>query len=377
MNDIFFKLKTNIPSAAYLIILVFLYAIAASQAVWSFSYKWTTIVDHGEYSLEKTLSGEWPKPYAYRLLVPMAINVAVDIIPPGIQKVLIERSRLTLESTVGISSSGGGAPTMSDQLVLAYAIIIMSNFLFMFFSMILLRRLARDFILISPTSRIIFDFSPIIFSLLLTISYRAHNGYIYDFSEYLILILYIFLVKNKKSILGLILLGFAILNKETAIFLPLFGAIIRWYEDKSWSENKTMISLLEIYVVAIGFVVIRFMLRDHEGLSTEWHFDTNLKFWFSLAPWLAVTTPHIPLIPLPKPSNILVLIPLAMVVFGYWKSKSGVIKSLLLVSGFLNIPLVILFCYKDEYRNMSLMFPFFYLASVHTICKYFEGSGCR
>ena len=37
----------------------------------------------------------------------------------------------------------------------------------------------------------------------------------------------------------------------------------------------------------------------------------------------------------------------------------------------LNIPLFILFCYQDEYRNLSLMFPFLYLAAVHTSLHYF------
>ena len=70
-----------IASASYAVVLVLLYSIAASQAIQSFAYKWTTLVDHGQYSLDKTFEGAAPKPYAYRLLIPAVINGIVKHTP--------------------------------------------------------------------------------------------------------------------------------------------------------------------------------------------------------------------------------------------------------------------------------------------------------
>ena len=368
MKKLYSRLKLAAPGATYLTMLLLLYAIAASQAVWSFSYKWTTIVEHPEYSLDKIMSGEWPKPYAFRLLMRNAVSFATDRVPEAIAVPWIERSRQALEATQGASY----ASMLDDRLVLAYAITLTSGFFFLFLSLILLRQISRLVYSITPVTRVVLDFSPIAFALLLTISYRAHNGYIYDYFELFIFLSYIILVLLRKSFLTLLVLALAIVNKETAVLFPLFGAAIRWSESYQLSRSAIVATLRELVVVVIGFVAIKIMLIDHAGVTTEWHFFKNLDFWFSWRPWFAVTAPHFALVPLPKPSNVLVLGALLLMTFGYWGSKPAQVRWPLVVTALTNIPLFVFFCYKDEYRNLSLIFPFIYLAAVHTMCRYFD-----
>lgn len=368
MKKLYSRLKLAAPGVTYLTMLLLLYAIAASQAVWSFSYKWTTIVEHPEYSLEKIMSGEWPKPYAFRLLMRNAVNFATDRVPETIAVPWIERSRQALEATQGASY----ASMLDDRLVLAYAIILTSGFIFLFLSLILLRRISRIVYSITPVTRVLLDFSPIAFALLLTISYRAHNGYIYDYFELFIFLSYIFLVLTRRTSLSLLVLALAIVNKETSVLFPLFGAAIRWGETNKLSRDAVVATLSELLVVVIGYVAIKIVLIDHPGVTTEWHFFKNLDFWLSWRPWFAVTAPHFALVPLPKPSNVLVLGALLLMTFGYWRSKPEQVRWPLIVTAMTNIPLFIFFCYKDEYRNLSLIFPFVYLAAVHTMCRYFD-----
>lgn len=367
MGSMYARLKLRVPVATYLLMLMLLYAIAASQAVWSFAYKWTTIADHPEYSLENIMDGSSPKPYAFRILVPDAINLVSSLIPEQVSGVLIERSRLMLEAVLGTHHAG----MLNDRLALDYAMAMISAFMFLFLALILFRAISTLYFEKTPVSKVVQDFSPIAFALLLTISYRAHNGFIYDHFEIFIFSLYIYLKKRRKFLLSIAVLVMAIFNKETAIFFPVFGAVISWSEERKLAARDLGRILFESLVVMAGFVTVRIMLMEHPGSSTEWHLFTNLKFWFSWYPLFAITTPHFPLLPLPKPSNIIVSWALLLMVFGYWREKPREIRVLLFIAGFINIPLFILFCYQDEYRNLSLMFPFLYLATVHTSLHYF------
>ena len=136
MNSTGSSVKLWVPLITYSVMLGLLYAIAASQAVWSFAYKWTTIADHYEYSLEKVLDGRSPKPYASRILVPKAVNLVSNLIPESASGILIERSRQMLEAILG----GHLAGMMNDKLALAYASSLTSNFFFLFLTLILVKK---------------------------------------------------------------------------------------------------------------------------------------------------------------------------------------------------------------------------------------------
>ena len=66
-----------------------------------------------------------------------------------------------------------------------------------------------------------------------------------------------------------------------------------------------------------------------------------------------------------------------MMIFGYWRNKPLAIRLLLILAGLINLPLCVFFCYKDEYRNLSLMFPFLYLSAVHTSLFFFGNEASR
>ena len=141
--------KAKLPRYVYGSMLLFLYAIAASQAVASFAYKWTTIVEHPEYSLDKILSGTLPKPYAFRLLMRNVVEWTANKVPDAVAGPLIERSRQALEATQGASY----AALMNDHLALAYAIVLMSAFVFLLLSLFLLRHLSRIVFPVTTVSR--------------------------------------------------------------------------------------------------------------------------------------------------------------------------------------------------------------------------------
>lgn len=368
----------------YFILLALFYLLAASQAIQSFSYKWTTIAVHKQYSLDKTLKFETPKPYAYRVFMPAVVNMVVDAAPGALLQQLIDRSKNTLQANIG-----GEVQMMSNKVIASHAVIILFDYIFLLVTFWVLRAAGKittrgnsgDAI-----ANVVTDLGPVLFAFMLALSYRVYNGFIYDHLELLCLSLYMLFSLQRNLLMSICAVAVAIFNKETAIFFPLFGASIylartklspgglrTWFD--SASNPKLLIKLFfELLVVVSGYVFVHFIFHDALGGPVEFHGPKNFWFWFSLAPWISFTTPHLQLIPLPKPTNILVILPIILVVFGVWNKKPSVVRLPLIVSMAVNIPLFFLFSYRDEFRNLSFVFPFAYLSAIHTMINYYENS---
>lgn len=358
-----------IKSFSYVIILIVTYAIAASQALQSFSYKWTTIAIDKQYPLNKVFDGDVPKPYAVRVLVPTLINHLHGAVPAIVSIPITERSRRLLESVIGAQESA----MISDTVALKYGILIALNFSFLLATLFILRALTKQAIGSSTTSRILMDGSPLCFALFLTISYRAYNGFWYDHAELLLYTLYLFLVIGRFRAASLFVLAVSVFNKETAILFPVI-VFFALYKDELIRRDLAVYSniILHASIAAIAFVSVRYTLEVQNGVAAEFHLLGNLSFWFSLNPWLSVTTPHVALIPLPKPSNILLLLPMLAVFFSYWNVKPNLIKNGLAISLTISLPLFLAFCYRDEFRNLSLAFPFLFLSAVNTAANFYK-----
>lgn len=81
------------------------------------------------------------------------------------------------------------------------------------------------------------DIGTILFALILALTRRVHNGFIYNHLELLRLTLYVWLSLMRALAPSLLLLAVAILNKETAILLPFIGAAILFSLDKTKSSE--------------------------------------------------------------------------------------------------------------------------------------------
>lgn len=354
----------------YAILILLFYSIAASQTLQSFSYKWTSVVVHKQYSLDLVLNQAAPKPYAFRLLMPFTINAIIEHTPKRLLDPVLERSRKTLSANIGSEAHGS-----SDHTALGYGLTLTSGFFFLLLTQLILRRLAIEVLDITEQKdRLTADIAPILFCLFLSITYRVYGGFIYDYFELLTITAYLFFYFRHWFLLSLVTLALAISNKETAVFLPLFGIAISYGRYGVVRRDAIFRFINEFLIVFIGFCVIRYTLRNHPGGAVEWHFINNLKFWFSPEPFLSITTPHSQVIPLPKPTNIVIFIPIIFMLFRFYKDMPVALKALIWMSTCINLPLFILFAYRDEFRNLSLMFPSLYLAATHTLLQYYKNN---
>lgn len=363
-----FDRSTFLKKTFYAIILLVLYATAASQALQSFSYKWTTIAVDDRYSLNHVFSGEAPRPFAFRVLVPVVLNETYDAIPKNLSGLLLERSRRVLDAVVGAQESA----LLDDSIAIKYGFLTVLNFLLLLLTMLLLRELAKRVVCPGSGSRFLVDASPLFFALLLTISYRAHNGFHYDHAELFLYCSYLILIMGRHWWAALSVLVLSVLNKETAMLFPLI-AFFAFHKDALWRREGTVWKnvILQSGVAIVVHMGVRSLISVG-GPSAELHFLDNISFWFSWEPWFSVTTPHMALLPLPKPSNILLFVPLMALVVSGWAKKPLCVRNGLIVSVMLSLPLFIVFCYRDEFRNLSLAFPFVFLAATDTLMNFYK-----
>lgn len=347
---------------SYLLVLLLLYAIAASQAIWSFSYKWTNFVDHPQYSLQRLTEGSAPKPYAYRVLVPFVIREITARLPESVKEIMLRRGQMTLERT-----APGRSDSYSSGMTVAYTVSIILDFIALLATLVMLRAFARRLL---PDDPALADYGPIAFALLLTLTFRTDGGFPYDFMELMLLLGYMLLVL-RRSTLSAVVIVVAVLNKESAILFPLL--VLPFFIDRGLSSDRSL-SLLVFDAVSafLAFLTVRWVLRDVSGGVAEVHWAGNVSFWLSVYPWISATTPHLPVIPMPKPSNVAILVPILIFLGVNWGFKPLYMKLMVAFSTIISFPLFLILCYRDEFRNLSLMYPALYIASIHSMATFYS-----
>jgi hypothetical protein len=349
----------------YLLFLALFYAVAASQVVASFASKWTTVAGHGQYSLPMILDGQTVRPYAYRVLMPAVVNTIVDKMPAAVARPLDTRASRVMRAVLSEQQLVG----WTGRTRVAYAVTILLQFLCVFALLWALRELAQRYL---GHDGLLRDVGPILFALLIAITFRTENGFIYDFPELLLAVVYLLVVR--RPIAGAVVLCVAVLNKESAILLPWIAA------GAVWSEGRLRAGLPKLAVQFVPAMIlmmwIRIALVHRGGVGAEFNLWDNLPFWLTTEAWLYMTSPHLPLIALPFGSNILVMALVGAAVFGYWRRKPAAVRGGVVASLVLLTPLFLIWSYMNELRAMGLAFPFLFLASMHSVsCWYEETDG--
>ena len=368
-------MDSTLSRATYLYAITLLYLLVAASTVDVFMTKWTTVINHPQYSLEKTLAMTTPKPYAFRLLMPIVVNKTFEFLPDKVLQVFSLRARLARDRYLSsdtlryLYNSDSTAHPWSNELIIKYGLCGMWFFALFSATLLLYRSLANHV----SSSRLVCDGSPIIFALALPLSFRAVGGFIYDFSELFLVSLYLWLVLRNRRMWALALLPLAVLNKETAILWPLL--ILLPYTFVMNREKALRDTALHITLCGVVLIGLYWFLRDVEGSHADFlQLVSNAGFWLNPRTYLLGLSTGLPLIPFPRPQHVIFLPFLLILFFAYWSEKPQWLRLATTIGFAIVLPLVILFCFKDEYRNFSLLFPVLFLNSVHTMHSYFSKS---
>jgi hypothetical protein len=174
-----------------------------------------------------------------------------------------------------------------------------------------------------------------------------------------------------------------ILNKESSLVLPVLLAPIFLRDGR-----RKALSLFAVMMLAGGVVfwLVRSHYSDNPGQGVDFQLWLNMEFYSSPRSWLFFMAIYAPLLPFPRGFNVIwVLFVAAMLFFG-WREKPVILKQMFWVACAVNLPLFVLFGFKDEMRNLSLVFPAMYLLSTDTMMRLYasefrthaaEGGGGR
>jgi hypothetical protein len=310
-----------------------------------------------EYSFESLLDRTAQRPFVYRAMMPWLINRTEALLPDSVAA----RYQPAARTVVDRYSKRPDGEFWTDALERKFMIAFVWTAVFALGALLALRSLVGAAF---PQAPLLRDVAPVLFATVLPLSFM-NGGFMYDFPELCLTFAAFAFAWRGRLPWMLLALGLAVLNKETAALLVPILSIVLWHlvPRRTWAVYTALAS-----VVAGGLVLLlRAAYSDLPGTTMYDHVLENAAFWSRPSSWFGWMTVYTPLLPMPRGLNLLMVLPLVVVLAAGWKSHRPAVRRTLVASAFVNLPLFFLFCWRDETRNLSLMYPALCLAVCEAI----------
>jgi hypothetical protein len=186
------------------------------------------------------------------------------------------------------------------------------------------------------------------------------GGYIYDAPELMLWTTLLWVALRGWWFLAPALFALMLMNKESALLvLPGLAPIL--YRQKGWVFAAKWLVPLGIMGVAWS-IYVRMKYAHNPGGSMENHLLGNLEFWGNPRNYVLLSPMYSPALPSPRGASLLLLFVVALPLrFGWRALRQDLRWATAIMAGIL-IPLLITSCFRDELRNLSLLFPLLLLA---------------
>jgi hypothetical protein len=340
-----------------LVFLVLVYHLTASYVLQSFMQRHAFRGDLPRYGLELVVNGNADRPVAYRVLSPFIVREVSEVLAK-----VADPSRLLGSSAV--TRYAAPNETWTPIKALHFHVAYVLTYLSLIGVLIAARWILAMGGIGRPTLR---DIAPPLALLFIPFTY-VHGAYIYDAPELLFLLLCTGFAMRGRWTWYYALLPLAILNKESNLFLGASAVALAAPSLASRDVLRPLIKHGALHAI-IGFpivLLVRSAVAGNPGSGAEFWFPSNVHFWLDPRSYFRFESGPAPLIPVPAGANVIVMTLAVSGIFAYWSRKPAWLKRLLLGSALVQLPLMLLFCFHDELRNLSLLFPAFFLAACHT-----------
>jgi hypothetical protein len=104
------------------------------------------------------------------------------------------------------------------------------------------------------------------------------------------------------------------------------------------------------------------MRARNAGVPVQFHLADNVMFWTNWHSYVQLRPVFAPLVRTPSGANLLLGAGVAGLIITGWPATPGIVRSMLVTSLGLLIPICFLFAARDELRNLSIAFPSLYAA---------------
>jgi hypothetical protein len=337
-----------------------IYVIVSALVLNSFMQQWELLTDQRGSGFLGFVNHTANRPWVYRVLTPAVINAAADAIPP--------RAKLALEPLVMSSSHLlkfpriRNTPAWTLEIAIKYHLAYLILFGCLLLSLVTLRFLTGALFFPPPSFQ---DFGPALALLLLPLTF-IRGGYLYDFPELLLMGLAIACAVKRKWLLFYGVFILAILNKESDILLVLFFVV---FALPTMPLRRLIAHVALQGAIGIAIIcVVRHAFADHAGNSMQIHLGANLRHLMDPRNYLLFFDIYAPMIPVPRGFNVVSMPFVAWLMLYRWREKPRFARRLFVLTASVNVPLFLFGGYKDELRNLSMMFPAVYFLGFHTLC---------
>lgn len=347
----------RVMRSARWLLLALVYAIVAACVLQAFMWRWGFRGDHANFGFEPMMTYTAQRPFAYRVLVPAAVNATTKVVAPRIGDAqaewLVDRSPLLrfrdADETWDLEKS--------TKWHVAYLLLFGCLWLIPFVA----RALTKA---IYDMRAGMTDFAPAIALLFLPLTF-LHGGYLYDFPELLLALLCTLCLARGWWVPFYPCFILAVFNKESNLLLvPYTLAFMHARLPRSRLAAHLVVQTAIGLAIVIG---LRVAFADNPGTPVHWKLTKNLAFWLNPQSYVLTFAPYAPLIRFPRGANVLSLGLMVFLLGWGWARKPQEVRYLLVLTAACNLPLSFLLGHLDEFRNLGLMFPAIYLAAVHTV----------
>ena len=344
-----------------LLLIAMVYVIVTSYVLDRFMSFYAFLGDSPRAGLNAMVDGTAARPFVYRVLVPTIVRVGSGVVEKAVPEPLV--GRLAGDDAVKrytrLDDQGRAAEQWTTRKVIRFHF----AYVVVFASLVLALLAGRYLLTVAHIGSGWFrDFAPAI-ALLFLPPTMSQGAYMYDAPELAFLLGLTALAIAGRWPAYYLILPFAILNKESNILL-VGTAVALAASSAGWSPRRAASHVGMHALIGLPILIaVRQAFAGNPGSPVEDHIRDNFVFWTNPRSYLDLTQTAAALIPMPGSANILMIALAAIAVFAGWQSKPAWLRRLTLMMLTLNLPLLLLFSYRDEFRNLSLSFPALFLCA--------------
>ena len=325
------------------VMLLYVYFIVASAAFNGYVTKWATGADETKYlTVKSELEGTAYKPFAYRHLLADMTNAIDKIVPAKLKPKII--SQLDKDHAVSkiVNTTASRDPSTAFRAYILYYL----TFAFAWASLFVMRMACQRLDFDTATATI----APALLLLLFPV-FLSQGGYDYDFAELFFMAAAIWLALAGRWWALLALTLFAAWNKET--FAPFAIALYPLLRIRlgRLAAASTIGGCLVIAAGVLG--VLHWRFGGNPGTLAIFWLPDNIRFYGKLYHLLGVEGTYG--ITGPRAYSFIVIGLIAVVVKRGWPRMSQPVRRHIIIAACINFPLFVLFCWRAEMRNLSML----------------------
>jgi hypothetical protein len=350
--------------------IAFLYVTVALTVTFLFMLRLG--IEDTRLDLGSLIDGTARRPYASRVLMPALVEAAVALsgrAPSTGPASLTTKGALPWEAAAMAAGGRGAAshpltrlgsrllhemhaPPEAYHYAYEYAVFFALSFLCILGFGFLLRALTR---LCYPNNPgVLTDLGPVIGLAIIPLVFFRYSNLVHDPTTLFVFTLCLYLIVKRSRVWYLVVFPFAVLNKETAILLP----IIFLLRESRFSPRRQLAGLMVVQLGVYGGVrlLLTHALKGQPGSLVEMHLRDNLALMRGLGVYA---------------KTLGAVGPLAVPVFYGWRRKPVFLRRGLIATAFPLASAAFFFGMFAELRGYYEAYPFVFLLAVPAVAEVF------